>query len=83
MLSTKARLRASRHTTYLTRKMLPSSSMFMAPFRLATGPPTNDPRSKQIVANVFAYYNNKNKYFILNKRFCSINTNPGEATHLQ
>ena len=54
--------------------------MFMPPFGPITGLPTNDPHSEQIVANVFAYYNNKNKYFILNKRFHSINTNPGEAT---
>ena len=57
--------------------------MFMAPFGPATGPLTNDPRSEQIVANVFTYHNNKNKYFILNKRFRSINTNPGEETPAQ
>ena len=63
--------------------MLSSSPMFMALFKPATGPPVNDHHSEQIVANIFAYHNNINKYFILNKRFRSINTNPGEATPAQ
>ena len=82
MLSTKAGLRASQHTTYLTRKMLPSPPMFMAPFRPATGPPTNDPRSEEIVANVFAYHNNKNKKtkLIKKQKISLIHKRPGTPT---